>query len=88
MSNVSMKGIFIRTTESIALDTPCDIEITISGSTSKLRMELEGKVVRNDKRGLGIELVNRLEWFALFPIYVHYGKKKGKGLEKTMFSSG
>jgi hypothetical protein len=53
-SDISMKGMFISTDEKIPVGTPCDIEIVLSGTTSKLALNIEGVIARQDKHGLGI----------------------------------
>ena len=83
--DVSMNGIFVKSSVKIPVNTPCDIEIIISGRNSRLRMELSGKVVRRDGEGLGIEFTNNLEWFALFPIYDQFGHKNIKEASKINY---
>ena len=85
--NVSVNGIFIKSAAKIPVDTHCDIEIIISGKTSRLRMELEGKVVRRDGEGIGIEFLNPMEWFALFPIYDQYGRRDAKEASRINFGT-
>jgi len=53
-SDISMKGMFVSTDEKIPVGTPCDIEIVLSGTTSRLALNIEGVVARLDKGGLGI----------------------------------
>ena len=85
--NVSVNGIYVKSRAKIPVDTHCDIEIIISGKSSRLRLELEGKVVRRDNEGLGIEFINPMEWFALFPIYDQYGRRDPKEAAKINFGS-
>ncbi len=53
-SDISMKGMFISTNEKIPAGTSCDIEIVLSGTTSKLALNIKGAIARQDKTGLGI----------------------------------
>lgn len=53
-SDISMKGMFVNTDEKIPIETPCSIEIVLSGTTSRLALNIEGVIARHDKNGLGI----------------------------------
>lgn len=53
-SNISMKGMFVNTDERILAGTPCNIEIVLSGTTSRLALNIEGVIARQDKSGLGV----------------------------------
>ncbi|MBU8849333.1 MAG: PilZ domain-containing protein [Desulfobacterales bacterium] len=53
-SDISMKGMFISTNKKIPAGTPCDIEIVLSGTTSKLALNIKSLVARQDNAGLGI----------------------------------
>jgi len=75
IKNISMNGIFVETRESIDLHTPCRVEVILNAANSRLTMETQGSVCRHDAAGLGIEFKNDIEWFALFSIFEHYGKK-------------
>ncbi|RJP85203.1 MAG: PilZ domain-containing protein [Desulfobacteraceae bacterium] len=77
MKNISMNGIFVETGNSIALNTPCRIEVMITAPNSRLTIETEGFVCRHDPSGLGVAFKNNLEWFAFFSIFEHYGKGYG-----------
>ena len=53
-SDISMKGLFITTDEKISVGTPCNIEIVLSGTTSRLALTIKAVIARQDKDGLGI----------------------------------
>jgi len=74
MKNISINGIFVETETLIALDTPCRIEVIINAPNSRLTIETDGYVCRQDPSGLGIAFANNLEWFAFFSIFEYYGK--------------
>lgn len=74
MKNISMNGIFVETAQIIALNTPCRIEIIITGPHSRLTIETEGFVCRQDPDGLGVKFKSSLEWFAFFSIFEYYGR--------------
>jgi hypothetical protein len=77
MKNICINGIFVETETSIAINTPCRIEVIINAPNSRLRIETDGYVCRQDPSGLGIAFKNNLEWFAFFSIFEHYGKGCG-----------
>jgi hypothetical protein len=55
VDNLSMKGMFLRTGETVSEDSLLEISISLSGSSSFLSMELEGRAVRQTEAGIAIE---------------------------------
>ena len=55
VENLSMKGIFFATAETLPGDGPLEISINLSGSSSSLSMKLKGEVVRQTEAGIAIE---------------------------------
>jgi len=55
VDNLSMKGMFITTGETIPDDGPFKISITLSGSSSTLSITLKGRAVRHTDTGVAIE---------------------------------
>lgn len=53
-SNISLKGLYLETETRIPLDTPCTIEIRLTGPTSKMDFKAKGLVSRHDQSGMGI----------------------------------
>ena len=53
-SDISMKGMFVSTDERIPVGTPCNLEIVLSGTTSRLALGIDGVIACQDKNGLGI----------------------------------
>ena len=53
-SDISMRGMFVTTDKRIPSGTPCKIEIVLSGTTSRLALNIEGVIARQDENGLGI----------------------------------
>jgi hypothetical protein len=50
----------------------CDIEIILEGKHSQLSIKnLSGRIIRNDDDGVAVRFDERLEWFALVPLYFH-----------------
>ena len=51
--DLGLKGIFVKTGEDIAVGTPCQSEITLSG-VSEIDLLIQGTVARRTPSGLGI----------------------------------
>jgi hypothetical protein len=83
MKNISINGIFVETSIFIPIHTPCDIEIVITAPHSKLTMQIEGFVSRQDPNGLGIQFINDMEWFAFFSIFQYYGRQNTRQMRTT-----
>ena len=52
--DISIKGIFVNTEKKIPVGTPCDIEILLTGTFTRLALSIKGIIVRQDASGLGI----------------------------------
>ncbi|MBW2020589.1 MAG: PilZ domain-containing protein [Deltaproteobacteria bacterium] len=52
--DISMKGIFVNTEKKIPVGTPCDIEILLTGTSTKLALTVKGVIKRQDASGLGV----------------------------------
>ena len=52
--DISLKGMYCFTKEPFAPDTPCSIELHLTGTSSKLWLHIEGHVVRNDDQGMAL----------------------------------
>jgi hypothetical protein len=55
VENLSMNGMFLRTTEKVARDESLDIKICLSGASSELSIDLKGNVIRQDDDGIAIQ---------------------------------
>ena len=58
VENLSLKGMFLTTeTSTFSFQTGQEVEVTLrlSGASSKLSIDLQGKVIRWEQSGLGIE---------------------------------
>ncbi len=55
ISNLSLNGMFVNTTEQFPMDESVDIKILLSGASSELQIDLKGKVVRREDDGVGIQ---------------------------------
>ena len=57
IDNLSMKGLFLKAAAADVGTDPLDVTILLSGSSSKLSIELTGKVVRKAEDGMAIQFV-------------------------------
>ena len=75
--DISLDSIFVIADNNDGVSGSCDIQIVIEGNHSELEINnLSGMIVRNDEEGVAIRLDNKLEWFAIVPLYFH--KTKGE----------
>lgn len=74
MKNISMNGIYVKTEQKVPEKTPCQVEVFLKAEHSRLTMETEGFVSRQDPDGLGIQFSYDNEWFSLFAVFEHYGR--------------
>jgi len=86
--DISIKGVFITTDKKIPVGTPCDIEIILTGTSSKLSLRMKGSIVRQDKSGLGIifDVIDFDSYFHLKNLLM-YNASDPVALEKEMLSS-
>jgi len=52
--DISMKGIYCITDSPFPVDTPCVVELLLTGTSSELWLRMEGHVVRTDDLGMAI----------------------------------
>jgi hypothetical protein len=55
VDNLSMNGMFLTTEKTVACDSPLEISIILSGSSSMLSIRLKGRVVRQTEAGIAVE---------------------------------
>jgi hypothetical protein len=53
--DLSMGGMFLATEKAISGDSPLEISITLSGSSSMLSITLKGRLVRQTEAGIAVE---------------------------------
>lgn len=53
-ANISLKGLYLETEDRQPIDTPCAIEIHLSGPTSAMDFKARGRICRHDQGGMGI----------------------------------
>lgn len=81
MTDISMNGLS-GASEGIPLKRGqnCNVEIIIPGKSSRLILEISGRIARNEKGTVAVEFENDLEWWAIFSIYRPYGGKENEGI--------
>jgi hypothetical protein len=52
--NISLKGMYVLPEKMLPLKTPCMLDITLMGDTSKMTISIPGRVCRHDEKGMGI----------------------------------
>jgi hypothetical protein len=57
VENLSLNGVLLKITEPIPVDETVEVEINLSATTSKLSVNVQGLVIRQDERGLALQIV-------------------------------
>jgi hypothetical protein len=52
--DISLDGIFLRTAETMPINAPCLVIITIVGASSTLTLRIKGRTIRRDRAGVAI----------------------------------
>ena len=52
--DLSQKGLFVGTEDTYPLDTPCTVNVHLSGGVDDISLEIQGRVVRQADTGIGI----------------------------------
>lgn len=52
--DISLKGIYCYSDIKLSVGTPCEMELHLTHTNSKLVLFFKGRVVRTDERGMGI----------------------------------
>ncbi len=52
--DISLDGVFIRTTETVPLNSLCEVGITLTGASSSLVLRIKGRIVRQDSAGIAV----------------------------------
>ncbi len=53
--DLSLKGLHVQTAEDVPMDTLCDVELHLTGTTEDVTLNMKGKVVRKDDSGIGVK---------------------------------
>ncbi len=88
VSNLSMKGMFVATKEKLPGDKPLEIEIILSGTSSKLAIEVKGKPIRQTDDGIAVEFTEMdLDSFMHLKNVVAYNSEDADAVEEEYFRS-
>ena len=52
--DISLKGLYCYSDTKFSAETPCELELHLTGTSSKLVLFFKGQVVRADEKGMGI----------------------------------
>jgi len=52
--DLSLKGIFVKTDAVFPLETKCSVDIYLTGGVEQIKLEIQGKTVRQTDDGIGI----------------------------------
>ena len=74
--NLSLTGVFVVSEEEMQPGTSCDVTLEVTGRTSVLRIEMEGRVARAEPgRGFGIEFTSiDLDSYTFLKYVVEYNR--------------
>lgn len=76
LRDMSITSLYMETINFPQNAISCNIDIVLEGKYSRLRLEeIAGHVIRHDSDGVAISFDERLEWFALVPLYFHKGRE-------------
>ncbi len=52
--DISLRGIFLNTDDSLEIDSTCDIELLLAGAKDDIIISLSGHIVRKEEKGYAI----------------------------------
>lgn len=53
--DISLKGVFVLTKTLWPVDTPVEVKMSLTGSTSKLSLSMKGMIKRHEPDGMGVD---------------------------------
>ncbi len=70
LRDLSITGLFVEMDDCPHAGCKCHINVILKGKQSRLEIkDVSGSIVRRDDDGVAIYFDERLEWFALVPLY-------------------
>lgn len=66
VENLSINGMFMKTSENLKVDKEVEVSIYLSGTTSELSLKINGIIIRSDDSGIAVKFVQ-----IGFDSYVH-----------------
>lgn len=74
--DLSQKGIFVNTDKRFPPETPCCVEIYLTGGIERIQLMIEGSIVRETDSGIGIVFNSMgLETFSHLKNIVYYNRE-------------
>ncbi|MCD4754387.1 MAG: PilZ domain-containing protein [Deltaproteobacteria bacterium] len=71
--DISLKGLYCYSDIKFSTGTPCELELHLTGTSSKLVLFFKGRVVRTDEKGMGIRFEEMdLDSFLLLKNILNY----------------
>ena len=55
VENLSLNGMFLKTTEKLDIEDDVDIGISLMGTSSELSIKIKGTIVRHEDKGMAIQ---------------------------------
>ena len=55
--DLSLRGLYVMTSRSLPVGTPCHVSLPLDGSQKELRVEVAGRVVRVEPHGIAVEFM-------------------------------
>ena len=85
--DISIEGIFVKTQDKIPEGTPCDLEILLTGSSTRLVLTIKGIMRRQEENGLAIGFESMdLDSFMHLKNILLYNATDPEEVEKEMLS--
>jgi hypothetical protein len=85
--DISIKGIFVNTEKKIPAGTSCDVKILLTGTSTRLALNIKGVITRQDETGLGIVFDSMdLDSYIHLKNIVLYNASDPEDIEREMFS--
>ncbi len=70
LRDLSITSLFMEVDDSPHIGCRCHVNIILKGKHSRLEIKnIAGSIVRKDEDGVAVYFDERLEWFALVPLY-------------------
>jgi hypothetical protein len=85
--DMSIKGMFVKTQDKIPEGAPCDLEILLTGSSTRLALTIKGTITRQEENGLAIGFESMdLDSFMHLKNIILYNVTDPEEVEKEMLS--
>jgi hypothetical protein len=83
--DISLKGIYCYSDIKLSAGTPCEVELYLTDTSSKLVLFLKGRVVRTDEEGMGIKFEEMdLDSFFLLKNILNYNTGDPEQIDREL----